>query len=279
MAKRILVTGSNGYIGSHVVTALLDRGAQVIAADLAVDHIDTRATTVVADIFTEDTDIMHKLGDPDVCLHMAWKDGFIHNSNAHMECLSAHYTFLDTVMKSSVKQIAVMGSMHEVGYWEGAINDDTPTNPINLYGIAKDALRRALFILQKTTPVTVQWLRAFYILGDDARNHSIFAKIIEAAKSGQKAFPFNDGSNKYDFIHVDELAKQIAASVLQEEVTGIINCCTGQPVSLGEKVESFIKQHGLDLQLQYGAFPNRPYDSPALWGDNEKITKIMKNMR
>ena len=49
---------------------------------------------------------------------------------------------------------------------------------------------------------------------------------------------------------------------MQREVTGIINCCTGQPISLAERVEQFIQEHGLKIKLEYGAFPDRPYDSP-----------------
>lgn len=83
------------------------------------------------------------------------------------------------------------------------------------------------------------------------------------------------GKNQYDFIHVDEMADQIAAIVTQTEVDGIINSCTGKPMTLAEKIESFIKENGFDIQLQYGAFPDRPYDSPGVWGDTKKIDRIM----
>lgn len=64
---------------------------------------------------------------------------------------------------------------------------------------------------------------------------------------------------------------------MQNQVNGIINCCTGKPISLAEKVEEFIKEHNLDIKLDYGAFPDRPYDSPCTYGDPEKINKIMCN--
>lgn len=68
---------------------------------------------------------------------------------------------------------------------------------------------------------------------------------------------------------------QIAAVVEQENISGIINCCSGQPISLAERVESFIKENGLNIQLDYGAFPDRPYDSPCVYGDNSKIKSIL----
>ena len=63
---------------------------------------------------------------------------------------------------------------------------------------------------------------------------------------------------------------------MQEDDLGIINCCTGRPVSLGERVEQFIQERGLSLTPEYGAFPDRPYDSPGIWGDPEKIRQIMR---
>jgi len=278
MSKRVLVTGAGGYIGRHVVRALCDLGAEVTAVDFYTDGIDPRAKVIVYDIFDRSADIYQKLGSPDVCLHMAWKDGFIHDSNAHMDFLSDHFIFIRNMVESGLKQLAVMGTMHEAGYHEGAIDENTPCNPISMYGIAKDSLRRSTFLLLKDKDVCLQWLRAYYIYGDDKRNKSIFAKLTVAAEEGKETFPFTTGKNLYDFIEVGQLAVQIAASVMQTEVDGIINCCTGKPMSLADKVESFIKEHNFFIKLEYGAFPDRPYDSPGVWGDATKINSIMAGL-
>ena len=66
---------------------------------------------------------------------------------------------------------------------------------------------------------------------------------------------------------------------MQDKVNGIINCCSGKPISLAQKVESFIKEHGYKIKLEYGAYPDRPYDSPAVWGDNTKINKILESVK
>ena len=75
---------------------------------------------------------------------------------------------------------------------------------------------------------------------------------------------------------VDELAKMICAASVQSEINGVINVCTGNPMSLADKVESFIKEKGFKIKLKYGAFPDRPYDSPGTWGDATLIKKIME---
>ena len=271
----MLVTGANGYIGRHVVKAVLDKGAEVIACDVVTDDVDERAVRKTLNLFElPEGNVYEQLESPDVCLHMAWRNGFVHNAPTQIGDLSAHYKFLTAMIDGGLKQLAVMGTMHEVGYWEGAIDENTPCNPISMYGIAKDALRRAMFLYCEQNDCVLQWLRCYYILGDDKKNNSIFCKLLSAAEEGKKSFPFTTGKSQYDFITVDELANQLSAAVMQKEVVGIINCCTGKPMSLADRVEQFIKEHGLDIKLEYGAFPDRPYDSPCVYGDAKKISII-----
>ena len=107
--------------------------------------------------------------------------------------------------------------------------------------------------------------------------NSIFSKILQKEDEGAKTFPFTTGKNKYDFINIEILAEMISKASLQTDITGIINCCSGKPVSLKEKVESFLKENNLKIKLEYGVFPDRAYDSPTIWGNNNIISEIMKN--
>ncbi len=277
MQDRVIVTGAGGYVGRHVVTALLNQGHHVIATVRPGSRadVDARAEVIAADVLAPDFDVRTLAPEPvDGVVHLAWQDGFAHNAPSHMLQLSGHFRLLEQFTDWGVKRLAVLGTMHEVGYWEGAIDENTPTNPLSLYGIAKDALRRASFV-HLAPRVPLQWLRCYYILGDDRNNQSIFSRILDAVDAGKTTFPFTTGKNKYDFIDVDELADQIARVSARADVTGVINCSSGEPLSLAERVEAFIRDNNLPITLEYGAFPDRPYDSPGVWGDAGRIKALL----
>ena len=218
---RIVITGAAGYIGRHVVKQVLDMGHEVTAVDFRFDGVDARAARCNIPIFNNAEDIYCQLGKPDVCIHLAWRDGFIHNSPAHMCDLSDHITFCNNMMQGGLPYLSVMGTMHEVGYWEGAIDENTPCNPLSQYGVAKNAMRQSLMLSAAGNSCHLRWLRAYYITGDDVRGNSIFA----------------------------------------------------------ERVERFISDNHFDIKLIYGAYPDRPYDSPGEWGDATKIHDILIKLK
>lgn len=272
---RVLVTGAGGYIGSHAVTALVNQGAEVIALQRTPAISDARAKLFVRDFSKLDRNSLSEIGHIDVVLHMAWTDGFNHNAPSHMDHLSDHARFVRLIADAGIGQFVGLGSMHEVGYWEGVIDESTPHSPRSMYGVAKNALRESSRIEIEKSGAVFQWLRCYYILGDDRRSKSLFAKILAWEDEGKATFPFTSGLNKYDFISVEYLGQQIAATCLQKDVRGVIECCSGQPISLREKVETFLSDHNLKIRPDYGAYPDRSYDSPEVWGSAAKIDQIM----
>lgn len=271
---KVLVTGANGYMGTGIVKQLLDDGIEVIATDFKLDKVDNRAVKIEEDIFQDDNPF-DNLGKPDVLLHLAWRDGFKHNSINHINDFPQHYAFIKKFIDRKIKKICCMGSMHEIGFYEGSINENTPTNPQSLYGISKNALRQAIEVDTKENDILFQWIRGFYIVGNAKSGCSIFSKLAQAASEGKEYFPFTSGENQYDFLDYDDFCYQVAKVTEQDEINGIINCCSGKPVTLANRVERFIKENGYNIKLQYGAFPDRPYDSKAVWGDDQKIRKIL----
>lgn len=275
---KILVTGSNGFMGHGIIHVLSESGNEIIASDFTEFTYDYKNVISKTGNLFEIENPYEYFGKPDIVLHLAWRDGFIHSSESHINDLPKHYGFLKKMVDSGVEKLVVLGSMHEVGFYEGSINENTPCKPLSLYGIAKNALRQMTELLVKETKTKLQWIRGFYIVNNTVKGCSIFSKIMQAAESGKKTFPFTSGINQYDFLDFDEFCKQVASITLTDTEFGIINACCGKPESLASRVERFINDNKIDIKLEYGAFLDRPYDSLAVWGDNSKIQKIMNKI-
>lgn len=162
---KIAVTGANGYLGSGIVRELLNDGHDVVAVSRRTDNIDNDAKIISKHIFDMENPFQ-EMGKPDVILHAAWQDGFIHDSKRHIENLDKHVQFIDKLMKSDVKRISVLGTVHEIGFFEGSVDENTSTNPITNYGIAKNAMRQVTESLAMKYNKQFQWIRAFYIVGN-----------------------------------------------------------------------------------------------------------------
>lgn len=279
---KVLVTGANGYIGSHVVETLLEYGFSVIAVDLSDDNLkDKRIVFKHINILAEcdSSDLYSRLERPDICIHLAWRNGFEHNSLNHINDLSAHFRFIQNLYSHGVNHFAVAGSFREYGNYEGQTFPELYVEPQSLYSTAKLSLKKALEILFLNSKVCFQWFRPFTIYGDDEKNNSIFSKIIKWEAEGKESFPFVDGEQKYDFIEIHDLAFQIVSIISQTEIQGVIDCCSGIPVKIGDFVDSFIKQKKLKIKPIYGAFQKRNYDANMIYGNTEKINSIIRMVK
>ena len=270
---KMLVTGANGYLGKGIVEKLLNDGVEVIATDFEGERIDARAEIIPANLFEIEEPYKY-FRQPDALLHLAWRDGFIHNSVNHIKDLPKHCRFIDKMIDEGIGKVAVMGSMHEVGFFEGSINENTPCNPQSRYGISKNALRRLVELKCEEKRTVLQWLRGFYIVGNTESGSSVFSKLVQAVHRGDKEFPFTLGLNQFDFLDYEKFCIYVADTVQQESIKGIINICSGRPERLSDRVERFLTDNKFNIKLKYGAFPDRPYDSKAIWGDDTKIAAV-----
>ena len=88
---KILVTGANGYLGQGIVRSILNNGHCVVATDFNTQFVDERAERIACNLFEVDNPYSF-FGEPDVLLHLAWRDGFVHYSSAHIDDLPKHYS-------------------------------------------------------------------------------------------------------------------------------------------------------------------------------------------
>lgn len=146
---KILITGANGYLGMGAVKQLVaNRHLEVIATDRQERFVDNSVQVhyIPADIFSISNPYIF-FSKPDIVLHLAWEDGFKHSSDEHIDRLADHYHFLKKLIEGGVSQCCVMGSVHEIGFYEGSVDENTPCFSESLYGISKNALRDAVKLL------------------------------------------------------------------------------------------------------------------------------------
>ena len=196
--EHALVTGAGGYIGRHVVTALLDLGFSCDGRPSSgitelSSTSERRSPTQTSSTPRSKPSFIGAGAARLRVVHLAWQDGFAHNAPSHMLMLSGHFSFLSKVVEWG--DTASLSARHDArSRLLGRCNrsEHRQRIPSTLYGIAKDALRKAVFnsLSDKTA---LSWLRCYYIFGDDRNNNSIFTRLLEAVDAGQSTFPFHHG--------------------------------------------------------------------------------------
>lgn len=281
--RRILVTGATGFIGNYVIQQLLHYKYNVIAT--SASEIKARQASWFDQVaykpflFEELNPTVNYydfFDRPDHLIHLAWqglpnyKDGF------HMEInLPAHKTFLNNLISNGLRDITVTGTCLEYGMQEGCLSENLPVLPANPYAKAKDELRKFTELLQDTYLFVFRWIRLFYMYGKGQNSKSLLSQLEQAIANGDQAFNMSGGEQVRDFLPVEKVAEYIVKIALQQKVTGIINCCSGKPISVKQLVEEYLKKNKKKIKLNLGYYPYADYEPMHFWGDDTKLKTIL----
>jgi nucleoside-diphosphate-sugar epimerase len=268
---RIAVTGASGFIGRHVLSALVGRDLRVVATRLRGEPFRAGSTSKVQwislDIREPPSKCLEELGRPDVLLHLAWAGLPNYRSLHHFETeLPAQYRFLSGLIREGLSSLVVAGTCFEYGCQSGPLSPDQPTLPDNPYGFAKDSLRRQLEFLKNEHPFDLTWARLFYVYGEGQAESSLYAQLRKAISEGLPVFKMSGGEQLRDFMPVTEVAEHLTSLALEGEGLGIVNVCSGVPMSVRNLVEGWIRENGWDIELELGHFPYPDYEPMAFWG-------------
>lgn len=133
-------TGSEGYIGRHVVDFLEKTNNEIMTVDV-VPSSRKNANHFQEDFLqnAEDKDLYTKLGSPDAVIHLAWRDGFNYNSNEHLKNLNNHYLYLKNMIDEGYKYM-FYGWEQMKKFIRGHYPDVEiiSVNPVGLKGMFKD---------------------------------------------------------------------------------------------------------------------------------------------
>tara|TARA_R110002049_G_scaffold46487_1_gene135135 strand:- start:81896 stop:82810 length:915 start_codon:yes stop_codon:yes gene_type:complete len=280
MPMHVAVTGATGFIGGHLVGALLSQGHRVTAiarneARFREMPWSDQVKFVAADIGTEIPECVAGVGEVDALVHLAWPGLPNYRDLFHLEeNLAASYTFIKSFVDSGCPQVLVTGTCFEYGMQQGRLSESAATVPANPYGVAKDSLRRHLEMLKSHIGFRLQWARLFYMFGDGQNPKSLLAQLDSAIDRGDHVFNMSGGEQLRDYLPVSQVAGYLAMIIRSRDFGGIVNVCSGQPISVRRLVEQHIRRRGATIDLNLGHYPYPDYEPFAFWGDNSVLRSI-----
>lgn len=296
---KILVTGGAGYIGSHVVKALGERGYEVVIYDnLSYGHKDAvlYGKLIVADLADRAT--LSKTFEefkPHAVMHFAASivvpESVRKPARYYRNNFCNTLNLVETCIEHGVKNFIFSSSAAVYGIPEKSpVDEDALLNPINPYGRSKAMVESLLADLPKAEDFRYISLRYFNVAGADSggrlgqRRADATHLITLAVKTalGKRPYleiygtdyPTKDGTCIRDYIHVDDLAEAhiLALEYLFEEGRSeIFNCGYGHGYSVREVVDATKKVSGVDFKVIETA--RREGDPPELVADSKKLKK------
>jgi nucleoside-diphosphate-sugar epimerase len=279
---KVVVTGAAGFIGHHVIKVLLDHGHAVTAVD--INEAKARQYPWFRDLDSFITcDLYKETYHPnlekqyDALMHLAWAGLPNYSELFHLEQnLPADYRFIKKMVSAGTRHILVTGTCYEYGLQNGCLSESSPTFPMNPYAIAKDTLRKELEMLKTKDPFTLQWARLFFLYGEGQSPKSLLSLLDTALEKGEKSFNMSGGEQLRDYLPVEGVASRLVALVEHPELQGIVNICSGKPISVRRLVEDHLKQRGKQIALNLGYYPYPTHEPMAFWGSSTKIDSILK---
>lgn len=295
----VLVTGGAGYIGSHAVLALLDAGWPVVVIDNLTTGfrwaVDERAAFAQGDI--EDQALVGKLiADHGIGAIMHFAGSIIvpesvenplkyyHNNTVKSRAL------IEAAVKGGVRHFIFSSTAATYGLPEvSPVREDSPTRPINPYGMSKLMTEAMLADVSRAHPMNFCALRYFNVAGADPQARSgqstagathLIKVAVEAAlgKRGHVSvfgtdYDTADGTGVRDYIHVSDLAAAhvhaLDALVADPDASHILNCGYGRGFSVLEVLNAVDRVTNMTIERRLEG--RRAGDPDSLISDNRAI--------
>jgi dTDP-6-deoxy-L-talose 4-dehydrogenase (NAD+) len=278
---KVLVTGATGFVGRHLVAALLARGCTVraVARDVqkAADMPWIKDVEFVsADTHAADLNVAALTKGVDALAHLAWPGLPNYRALFHFEHnLMADYRFIKGAVEAGVKQVLVTGTCFEYGMQSGPLSEKNDAQPANPYGLAKHTLHLFLQNLQQEHSFTLQWARLFYLHGEGQNPNSLLAALDRAIDAGDTTFNMSAGEQLRDFLAIETATAYLAAILHKRDFDGTINCASGQPVSVRALVEQRVRERGATIGLNLGHYPYPTHEPLAFWAVTERLQQLL----
>lgn len=281
-----LVTGGGGFIGSHLVRALVRRGERVRVFDDGSSGGPERAADVLADVEWVVGDVRDELAVRRACagvevvLHHAAIASVPRSIAEPAVCHAVNLTgtlhVLLAARDAGVRRVVFASSSAVYGDAPATpVAEDMPARPLSPYGAQKLAAEAYCRIWHELYGLETIALRYFNVFGagqDPGGDYAaVIPRFIAAALAGQRLVIYGDGEQSRDFIHVDDVARiNLLAANSPAAVGRILNVGTGASVTLNRLVAELGKIVGREI---------RPVYAPARRGDVRRSEADVSRLR
>jgi UDP-glucose 4-epimerase len=301
MNRSILVTGGAGYIGSHVVRQLLERGERVVVLDNLSSGY--RSAVLGAPLVLGDTadravvDRVLREHDVDTVMHFAAHTIVPESVENPLKYYGNNTcgtrNLLECCDRAGVRQFVFSSTAAVYGIpAEGLAREDSPTAPINPYGLSKLMSEWMLRDLAAASALRYVALRYFNVAGSDpggrigqtAPQATLLVKVACQQAAGVRPvisvfgtdYPTPDGTGVRDYIHVEDLADAHLRALDYLRGGGAsttLNCGYGHGYSVREVLRMVEQVHGRPLNVIEA--PRRAGDPPSLVAHAERIRAVL----
>ena len=256
---RAIVTGGAGFIGSHVVDALVAQGAEVAVVDSLVhgaqDNVATGAELHVRDI-REPLDDVFDAVQPEAVLHLAAQADVRVSVERPVEDADVNVLGTVRILESARKHGAqvVFSSTGGAIYGDCTTSapEDSPCEPLSPYGTAKLAAEeylRAYNRLYGTRHIALRYGNVYGPRQDPHGEAGVVAIFLGALARGEQARIFGDGMQTRDYVYVGDVARATLAALGHEG--GVFNVGTGRETSVAELYELCARVAGSDRAAEH----------------------------
>jgi UDP-glucose 4-epimerase len=282
---RVLVTGGAGFIGSHLVRALVSRGFRVrVLDDLSRGSLDSLKPVLdvvefvrgdVRDPFV----VSSSVRGVDVVVHLAaLTDAFESLVDPLLyESVNVRGTVNVCAASKGVRVLVFASSAAVYGEPERLpVGEDHPLNPVNPYGASKVAGEAYVKAYSRVNGYRPVILRIFNVYGPGQTRS--YAGVVEEfrrrIKAGKPLVIYGDGLQTRDFIHVSDVVEAIVKAVEVEEARGVYNIGSGRAVTVRELAELMARIAGRTVEVKH--VEPRPGDIRMSQADIAKAERELK---
>jgi UDP-glucose 4-epimerase len=278
--KTILVTGGAGFIGSHTVDALTERGARVVVVDdlstgLA-QNLNPQATFYKLNLADDAIEEVLEKERPEIIYHFAFfvlVPRSVENPLLDMDVVSGTLRVLRKAKAIGVRRIVLASSGFLYGNTPNLpANEGCPIDPVSPYVVSKHAIENYLRFYYKAYRIPFTILRYAAIYGPRQMTGAM-ADYIRKLSAGAQAEIWGDGSKTRDYVFIDDVvrANLLALTVSPDHPNPVFNIGTGIETTLNTVYHRIAELLGVPARPVY--YPDRPGEQIRYCLDNAKAKR------